>query len=95
MQLGKVTGFIVSTRKPDNITGKRLLVVEHVDEKLKNAGKTYACVDSVGAGIGDIVLCCSSSSARKTALTRDTCTDNTAVAIVDIISCGGEDVYKK
>ncbi len=95
MQFGKVTGSIVSTRKSENITGRRLLVVEHVDENLKTAGKTYACVDSVGAGIGDIVLCCSSSSARKTVQTKDTCTDNTAVAIVDMISCSGKDIYRK
>ena len=95
MQFGKVVGNIVSTRKTGNIRGLRLVVIQHLDENLKPLPKTYACVDTVKAKFGDIVLTCSSSSARMTAITRGVCTDNTIVALVDLISSQNRDIYKK
>jgi microcompartment protein CcmK/EutM len=65
-----------------------------LNEKLDPGPWTCVCTDTVNAKPGDVVLTCSSSSARLTAATRDVCTDNTIVAIVDIISEGKSDVYR-
>ncbi len=95
MKLGRVIGQIVSTRKEGNVDGLPLLVVKYLDENLGDQPRSAACVDTVSASDGDIVLLCMSSSARMTKYTRNVCTDNTIVGIVDIISTGGEDWYKK
>ena len=94
MQLGKVIGNVVSTNKSDRLEGLRLLIVRNLNEKLDSGRWTCVCTDTVNAKPGDIVLTCSSSSARCTQTTGDVCTDNTIVAIVDAISAGKKDVYR-
>ena len=94
MQFGKVIGNVVSARKVDNLSGLKLMVVDYLDENLKSKGKSSVCVDTVSAGKGDIVLLCSSSSARLTEDTKNVCTDNTIVGIVDTVSANGKHIIK-
>jgi len=56
MQLAKVIGNIVSTHKNELVKGKKLLIVQPIDEKLAPFGNEMIAVDGVGAGVGDIVL---------------------------------------
>lgn len=95
MKLGRVIGKVVSTRKEGNLDGLKILVVQYLDDKLAATEKAAACIDSVNAGDGDIVLLVSSSSARFTSVTKNVCTDNTIVGIVDTISAGNKYLYKK
>ena len=93
MQFGKVIGNVVAAKKVENLTGLTLMVVEYLDDKLNSSGKSAVCTDSVSAGKGDIVLLCSSSSARLTSRTKNVCTDNTIVGIVDSVSASGKYLY--
>lgn len=95
MQLGKVIGNVVSTVKTGKTEGLPLMIVQQLDEKLKPLAKYYVCTDTVNARHGEIVLTCSSSSARFTAQTRDVCTDHSIIAIVDTISSDKKDIYSK
>ncbi len=95
MKFGKVIGNVVSTNKVGNINALKLYVVEYLDENLEETNKSSVCADTVNSGAGDIVLLCSSSSARITSTTKDACVDNSIVAIVDAISSGRKDIYKK
>lgn len=95
MKLGKIIGKVVSTRKEENINSLKILIVDYLDENLVETGKTAACIDTVNAGEGDVVLLCSSSSARETKMTKSTCSDNSIVGIVDTISTGKKYLYKK
>ncbi len=93
MKFGKVIGQIITSHNEGNIQGKKLFVVRYLDEKLHETQKTTACVDSVKANTDDIVLLCSSSSARLTKITNNVATDNTIVGIVDTISSNKKDWY--
>jgi microcompartment protein CcmK/EutM len=95
MQLAKVIGKIIATNKSGRLAGLKLLVVKQLDEKLNPLARTEVCTDTVEANSGDIVLLCSSSSARKTKMTDGVCTDNTAVALIDSIASNKKYVYKK
>ncbi len=95
MKLGIVVGTVVSTRKVAPNLGLKMLVVSYLNEELADTKKTAVCIDTVQAGAGDLVLLCSSSSARMTRVTRKAVTDNTIVGIVDTISAGGADLYRK
>lgn len=95
MKLGKVIGNVVSTKKVTNISSLKILVVNYLDDSMEETGKSAACIDTVGAGEGDIVLLCSSSSARQTRLTKNVCTDNAIVGIVDSISSDNKYIYRK
>ena len=95
MKFGRVIGQLVSTKKTGNIAGLKILVVSYLDEKLSDTKKSAACIDTVGAGNDDIVLLCSSSSARLTDTTKKTATDNAIVGIIDSISSGRKYIYKR
>ncbi len=56
MILGKVVGDVVSTMKHPDYDGYKMLIVQLVDHQGQAARKSLLAVDSVQAGIGDIVL---------------------------------------
>lgn len=95
MKLAKIIGNVVSTHKGGNLEGLKLMVVRYLDENLNDMNTTAVCTDSVNARNGDIVLICASSSARLTARTHNVATDNTITGIIDIVSIGKIDIYRK
>jgi microcompartment protein CcmK/EutM len=56
MQLAKVLGDVVVTRKDDNLTGVKLLVLQPLAADGSPAGRTLVAVDAVGAGVGETVF---------------------------------------
>jgi microcompartment protein CcmK/EutM len=56
MQLAKVIGDVVVTRKDENFTGVKLLVLQPIDASGANIGRTLVAVDAVGAGVGETVF---------------------------------------
>lgn len=95
MLLGKVTGTVVATRKDDNLVGLRFLMVRELDTSLAETGKMVVAVDAVGAGVGEVVLYASGSSARNTTVTKDRPVDATIMAIVDELEVDGVSQYQK
>jgi len=56
MQLAKVIGDVVVTRKDENLTGVTLLVLQPIAADGSKVGRTLVAVDAVGAGVGEIVF---------------------------------------
>jgi microcompartment protein CcmK/EutM len=56
MQVARVLGEVVSTIKDDNLSGLKLLVLQPLSASGESSGKTVVAVDSVGAGVGEIVF---------------------------------------
>ena len=65
MQFAKVVGNLVSTHKNELLKGKKLLLVQPIDEKLVPFGDEMIAVDGVGAGIGDTVLILSEGGSAR------------------------------
>ena len=95
MILGKVTGTIVATQKDEKLVGSKLLIVQDVNLDGELERKYTVAVDSVGAGIGEIVLVATGSSARQTSVTSNKPVDGVVMAIVDTIEVSGEVRYMK
>jgi microcompartment protein CcmK/EutM len=95
MLLGRVAGTLVASRKDEGLSGQRFLVVRELGSDGKETGGHVVAVDSVGAGIGEVVLWASGSSARQTETTRDRPCDAVIMAIVDSWEVGGEEIYRK
>jgi len=83
MQLARVIGTVVSTVKNDSLQGRTLLVVQTVDRHLNSTGKPMVAIDSVGAGVGELVFWCRGKEASFPFKREDTPTDCTIVGIVD------------
>jgi len=95
MNLGKIVGTLVSTRKEDSLNGLRFMLVKWVDEKGAFSGGQVVAVDAVGAGIDEYVLVAAGSSARQTEVTKNRPCDAVIMAIVDNWDVDGETAYVK
>jgi microcompartment protein CcmK/EutM len=96
MLLARVAGTVVSTRKEQRIEGIKFLLLEKLDAATMQGKKDYVvAMDSVGAGIGEIVFYASGSSSRMTAVTEGKPSDAAIVAIVDSVDLRGQTVYRK
>lgn len=89
MKLGRVIGSVVATRKDPSLEALKLLIVENVTSALEREGGYVVAVDSVGAGVGEVVLYATGSSARLTAVTKDRPVDAVIMAIVDSFDIDG------
>ena len=96
MIIAKVTGSIVATTKAEKLKGKKLLIVTPLDMKsIEEDGKPIVAIDTVGSGVGEVVLVVSGSSARQTEITNGVPVDAAIVGIVDQIELNGSLTFSK
>ena len=99
MFLARVTGSVVATQKVASMTGHKLLTVEpyRVDEasrdRLVPTGRTFVVVDTLGAGLDEMVLICQGSSARLTPETEKLPVDCVIIGIVDTVNVENKSIF--
>jgi len=89
MHLGRVVGTVVATRKDERLTGTKLMITQPLNLEKKPVGEALIAVDTVGAGIGEIVIYTKGTAARYAADKLQSPIDAAIVGIVDNV-----DVYK-
>jgi len=90
MLLARVMGTVVATRKDERLLGKKLLVCRPVNPQGEAEGAFFVAVDTVGAGVKEIVLVVSGSSARMAANFKESPVDSAIVGIVDDIEMNAD-----
>ncbi len=96
MILARVNGTVVSSQKAAKMEGLRLLLLEKIDPvSMEGKNEFVVAMDSVGAGIDEIVFYVSGSGARMAEATNGLPTDATVTAIVDVIEQNGNITYQK
>jgi len=85
MQVGRVVGTLVSTRKDEKLVGTKLLVVRTTDPSFKEEQGYLVAVDTVNAGLGDRVLLVSGSSARLAQGMKEAPVDAAIIGVIDQI----------
>src|SRR2546430_13063470 len=99
MFLARVEGSVVATKKDPSMNGRKLLQVrpQLVDDKdptkFRSGSNTIVAVDSVGAGIGELVMFCQGSSARLAPNLKDVPVDAVIIGIVDAVDVMGKQIY--
>jgi ethanolamine utilization protein EutN len=99
MFLAKVEGAVVATKKDAAMSGRKLLLLRPmlVDDKdptrFRPGVNTIVAVDSVGAGVGEMVMFCQGSSARLAPGLKDAPVDAVIVGIVDTVDVLGKVIY--
>jgi ethanolamine utilization protein EutN len=83
MQLARVVGDVVVTRKDENLTGLKLMVLQPIAADGSNAGRTLVAVDAVGAGVGETVFFVRGKEASFPFYPTEVPTDAGIVGIVD------------
>ena len=95
MLLGRVVGTLVASRKEASMEGLKFLVVRQIDVDQSDTSGYVIAADGVGAGVGEVVMYATGSSARQTVATRDRPCDAVIMAIVDTWEVGGDVKYVK
>lgn len=95
MYLGKVIGTLVATRKEASLEGLKFLVVRRLNVENEEESGYVVAADAVGAGIGEVVMVATGSSARQTVMTDKRPCDAVIMAIVDNWEVNGEEKYHK
>jgi ethanolamine utilization protein EutN len=99
MFLARVEGSVVSTKKEAAMSGRKLLLLrpQLVDDKdptrFRPGSNTIVAVDSVGAGLGEMVMFCQGSSARLAAGLKEAPVDAVIIGIVDCVDVFGKQIY--
>ena len=83
MQLARVIGDIVVTRKDDNLSGMKLMVLQPIGADGASVGRTLVAVDAVGAGVGETVFFVRGKEASFPFYPTEVPTDAGIVGIVD------------
>jgi microcompartment protein CcmK/EutM len=95
MLLGKVVGTLVASRKDEKLEGFKFLVVRRLNVENEEVGDYVVAADAVQAGIGDVVMYATGSSARQTIVTDKRPCDAVIMAIVDTWEVNGVVKYQK
>ena len=95
MLIGKVVGTVVASQKEEKLQGVKLLILKQVDVEGREGSGYVVAADAVGAGVGEVVLYASGSSARQTVVTDKRPVDAVVMAIIDQWEVGGETKYRK
>jgi len=95
LEIGKICGTIVATKKDEKLTGGKLYIVKLMDMNGKLTNNIVVALDTVGAGEGEIVVVVSGSSSRMTEYTKKLPVDAAIVAIVDELEVNDKMIYNK
>ena len=88
MTFARVVGNMVSTKKKEDLVGHKLMIVQPIDNFGKDVGAETIAIDTVGAGIGDLVIVISEGwAARWCARTPN------RLAPMDVVIAGIIDEY--
>lgn len=99
MFLARVIGSVVSTKKDEAMKGRKLVVLRPllVDEsnpaQFRPGSNTVVAVDTLGAGLDEVVLFCQGSSARQATGMKTLPVDAVIVGIVDTVDVLNNKIY--
>ena len=83
MQLARVIGDVVATRKDDNLVSIKLLVIQPIAADGTDTGRSLVATDAVGAGVGEHVFFVRGREAAFPYYPVEPPTDAAIVGIVD------------
>jgi len=90
MLLARIVGTIVATRKDERLLGRKLLVARLINVDGRDEKGHVIVVDTVGAGVNEVVLIVQGSSARMAFGCKDCPIDAAVIGIVDTVEVSGQ-----
>lgn len=99
MFMARVKGNVVTSHKVEKMKGRKMLIVEPVrvspdNSEIIGTGRSFIAVDTLGAGVGELVVITQGSSSRMTSGTSDAPVDCVIIGIIDSVSVLGEKLYE-
>ena len=95
MIFAQVVGTVVATRRADDISGARYLLVEECSHRGEGRGRFHVALDVVDAGVGELVMIAQGSSCRQTETSDRKPVDALICGIVDLVDEQGRIAFRK
>jgi microcompartment protein CcmK/EutM len=95
VELAKVVGTVVATAKDEKLAGSKLLIANIIKPDGKATANYVVAVDTVGAGVGEVVIIVRGSSARQAKNMGAIPTDTSIIGIVDTLEYNGKLTFEK
>jgi len=83
MNLGRIVGTVVASRKDPSLIGVRLLLLQPLTEQLEKLGDIIVAADPISARAGDIVMWVGSREASLALENKFSPVDAAVVGLVD------------
>lgn len=90
MIIARVIGNVWATRKEENLSGLKLLIVQPIDSKNQPIRQELVVADRIGAGIDDEVLVTTGGAARYILSDAPLPIDAVVIGIIDSTEVRGE-----
>jgi len=89
MQMARVVGDVVATRKDPGLAGLKLLVLQPLDHERRPQGRRIVAADAAGAGAGEVVFFVRGKEAAFPFYPAEPPVDAAVIGIVDHWSAEG------
>lgn len=83
MQVAKVIGTVVATKKDERLDGVRLMVIQPIDSSGKHMGAPIVAGDAIGSGVGETVFYAKSKEGAFALPDQLACCDAGITGIID------------
>ncbi|MCK4259077.1 MAG: EutN/CcmL family microcompartment protein [Halanaerobiales bacterium] len=97
MKIGIVKGTITSTHKQKVYEGRKLMIIQPLNLEGEPSGKEEIAVDTVGAGVGELVLMLKEGVSARLAMQVETLepVNTVIIGIIDSLQLGKKQIFKK
>lgn len=95
MQLARVIGTVVATRKDPALAGLKIMMIQPLTDKLKTAGTPIAAIDTLQSGSGDLVHWVTAREAALTLPDSFVAIDAAITGIVDNVNIESDEIKNK
>ncbi|MBW1667805.1 MAG: EutN/CcmL family microcompartment protein [Deltaproteobacteria bacterium] len=95
MKLCKVIGFATSSIKREGLSPYKLLVLKNIDDEGNPVGEAFLALDTVGAGLSEIVAVTTGAPATNAVGDKNLPIDAAVIGILDQVTINKKEVYTK
>jgi len=95
MKLCKVIGFATASIKREGLSSYKLLILKPIDDSGRPAGESFLAVDTVGAGLSEVVAVTTGAPATHALTDRNLPVDAAVIAICDHVTINSKEIDTK
>jgi ethanolamine utilization protein EutN len=95
MKLCKVIGFATASIKREGLSSYKLLILKPIDDGGRPAGESFLAVDTVGAGLSEVVVVTTGAPALNAVADKSLPVDAAVIAICEHVTINKKEIDTK
>ena len=95
MKLCKVIGFATASIKREGLSSYKLLILKPIDDSGRPTGESFLAVDTVGAGLSEVVVVTTGAPALNAVADKSLPVDAAVIAICEHVTINKKEIDTK